>query len=51
MDDILKINVFSPCINNKGCLMLNSDAISILNGAFDSPCFFTHGVQKVLVQN
>ena len=29
---------------NMGCRMRSSDAISILNCAFDSSCVFTHGV-------
>ena len=31
-------------LNNKGYRMHNSDAMSILNSAYDSPCCFTHGV-------
>ena len=33
--------VYAMCKKNKGLLMHNSDAISILNCAFDCPCFFT----------
>ena len=35
----------------KGYLMHNSDAISILNCASDSPCLFTPGVRKLFSQS
>ena len=34
----------------KGYLLHTSDAVSTLNCAFDSPCFFTHGAQTFLLQ-
>ena len=43
--------MYPMCKKDKGDLMPNSDAMSILNCAFDCPCFFTHGVGKLFVQD
>ena len=44
----LRKNVFfTTCVKNKGCVMYNSDAISILNFALDNPCFFHRGPEII----
>ena len=40
----------TPCVKSKGHRMHDSDAISILICAFDSPCFFPqHNVDGLLL--
>ena len=40
-------NLCTPYVKNKDYHLIHSDAISILNCAFESPCFFTHGFRLI----
>ena len=41
----------SHVLRIKGYLMYDSDAITILNCAFDCPCLFTYGVWKTICRH